>query len=189
MLYYRDTILAMEITTRSVWSIYGNEYLLPRIFNPAESVEEPDSFVFDTTDPGNLEIEAVEEATQMIQIDESHTMLHLNDIGTILPVSSGLTERDFAVILQFKGKNEGRKRNIKRTFGYLVSKASADGSGVLVDSTAISEKGNDLLKDKQFLDKLIFLQQIEPNVFEEFNLKDLANIIREERQLRQVLGR
>jgi hypothetical protein len=43
----------------------------------------------------------------------------------------------------------------------LVSQASEDGSGVLINSTAISKKGNDLLKDKQFVDKLIYLQEIE----------------------------
>lgn len=119
-----------------------------------------------------------------IIVDSGYAFAHLDDIGGIIPISEGLSARDFAVFLTFSGKKEGETVDADPplTEGYLVSAVdSSDGSGVLVHGDTLEESTKQFMSP-ELLEKLTYLDTIGVDLHGDFSLEALANYVKRKRR-------
>lgn len=114
-----------------------------------------------------------------IVIDSAHYFEHLDDIGGIIPVESGLTVRDVAVFMSFFGYPEGESIPKGILAGYIVGSVNdKDGSGMLVHEQMIdSQPANNV--SSEMLAKLRYINSIDEDALAgDFSLHGLAAYVK-----------
>jgi hypothetical protein len=107
-----------------------------------------------------------------LAIDEAHQFAHLDDLGGVVPIESGLQARDFAVFLQFKTPTE------TKSVGYFVGAVDPknEGSGTLVCGDTLETRAQELMTP-ELLAKLQYLGGAGICLANDFNLPALAAFV------------
>jgi hypothetical protein len=122
-------------------------------------------------------------AEAKIIVDTAHHFEHLDDVGGIIPVESGLTARDVAVFMSFFGCPEGEDIPKDVLVGYMVGSVNdIDGSGTLIHEDMIDRQPSSTVS-KEMLAKLQFLDAVDEDALEgDFSLQGLAAYVKRHRK-------
>lgn len=171
----------MRVITESIWAADGYGSFSPRKLHI----------------PKPSDIHSRERFGQeVIIVDDAHVIIDNRDFGRIIPVTAGLKLGDIAVFLYFDEQKvidhsivldpmdelEDDTDTDDRAHGFLVSKIEPDGSGILVSADML-EADPDVSLGDDMLQKLMFMQDTDHTIFEEFSLLKLEKIVKHRRSV------